>query len=303
MNSSTRELPAWSPDLLASLADAPNVGTAARHLAQAGVPVFPCVPLGKQPLTRRGFLDASSDPARVAQWWDRWPDANIAMPTGTPSGIVVVDVDVHASGNGFDAFERARSAGLVDGWAWMVRTPSGGLHACYPTKPGVDQRCWQIPSQHVDCRGGGGYVVLPPSRATVPSGAVAEYRVVSITEQRPAPIDTTALRRFLESPRPTSMSRSMPPVAAGSSPDRLASWVASRPEGARNQGLFWAACRMVEAGHNFDASLAVLGEAARSAGLTEREAETTIRSAYRTTSPSVQRTPSAGTAPMEVSGP
>lgn len=302
MNSSTRELPAWSPDLLAGLGDAPNFGTAARHLARAGVPVFPCVPLGKQPLTRRGFLDASTDPGRVAEWWGRWPEANIAMPTGTPSGIVVVDVDVHASGSGFDAFERARSAGLVDGWAWMVRTPSGGLHVCYPSKPGVDQRCWQVPSQHVDCRGDGGYVVLPPSRATLPSGAVAEYRVVSITDRRPSPIDTTALRRFLEPPRPAPASWPLPPATANSSPDRLAAWVASRPEGARNQGLFWAACRMVEAGHNFDASLAVLGDAARSAGLTEREAETAIRSAYRTTSPSPQRTPATGTTPIEVTG-
>lgn len=302
MNSSTRELPAWSPDQLAGLGDAPNFGTAARHLARAGVPVFPCVPLGKQPLTRRGFLDASTDPGRVAEWWGRWPEANIAMPTGTPSGIVVVDVDVHASGSGFDALERARSAGLVDGWAWMVRTPSGGLHVCYPSKPGVDQRCWQVPSQHVDCRGDGGYVVLPPSRATLPSGAVAEYRVVSITDRRPSPIDTTALRRFLEPPRPAPASWPLPPATANSSLDRLAAWVASRPEGARNQGLFWAACRMVEAGHNIDASLAVLGDAARSAGLTEREAETTIRSAYRTTSPSPQRTPATGTTPIEVTG-
>lgn len=136
MNSSTRELPAWSPDLLASLAGAPNLGTAARHLARAGVPVFPCVPLGKQPLTRRGFLDASTDLGRVAQWWDRWPEANIAMPTGAPSGIVVVDVDVHASGSGFDAFERASSAGLVDGWAWMVRTPLGWTTRLLPLQAG-----------------------------------------------------------------------------------------------------------------------------------------------------------------------
>jgi hypothetical protein len=60
---------------------------------------------------------------------------------------------------------------------------------------------------------------------------------------------------------------------------------------------------MVEAGHNFDSSLAVLGDAARAAGLTEREAETTIRSAYRTTSASSQRAPATGTTPMGVSGP
>ncbi|MFT4083937.1 MAG: bifunctional DNA primase/polymerase [Nocardioides sp.] len=291
MNSSTRELPAWSPGLLADLTTAPDPGAAALRLAQAGVPVFPCVPLGKEPLTRRGFLDASADPSRVTHWWRRWPQANLAMPTGAPSGIVVVDVDVHATGNGFNAFERAQSAGLVDGWAWMVRTPSGGLHACYPSRPGVSQRCWQIPRRHVDCRGDGGYVVLPPSRVSLSGGAVGEYRVVSITERQPAPIDTTALRRFLDPPRPASSPRQLPPTTANSTPDRLAAWVSTRPEGARNQGLFWAACRMVEAGHDLGASLDVLGDAARAAGLSEREAETTIRSAYRTTTPHLQRVP------------
>jgi hypothetical protein len=71
----------------------------------------------------------------------------------------------------------------------------------------------------------------------------------------------------------------MPTV--GARPDKLAAWVASRPEGARNHGLFWAACRMVEDGHPFDTTASLLGEAAQTAGLPEREATTTIRSAYR----------------------
>jgi hypothetical protein len=69
--------------------------------------------------------------------------------------------------------------------------------------------------------------------------------------------------------------------AVGARPEKLAAWVASRPEGARNHGLFWAACRMVEDGHSFDTTASVLGEAAQAAGLPEREATTTIRSACR----------------------
>jgi hypothetical protein len=67
----------------------------------------------------------------------------------------------------------------------------------------------------------------------------------------------------------------------GARPDRLADWVARRPEGARNGGLFWAACRMVEHGHDYHESLAVLGAAAQTAGLSEPEIESTISSAYR----------------------
>jgi hypothetical protein len=88
-----------------------------------------------------------------------WPDANLGIPTGTPSGIDVVDVDVHTTGSGFPAFERARGAGLADGWAWLVRTPSGGVHAYFLRRTGGGQRSWQIPSQHVDFRGDGGYIV------------------------------------------------------------------------------------------------------------------------------------------------
>ncbi len=304
MNSSTQLLPAWSPELLASLGEAPDLAAAAHVLARADVPVFPCIRQAKEPLIKRGFLAASTDVSQVARWWRRWPEANIGMPTGAPSGIVVIDVDVHPSGNGFDAFEQARSAGLVDGWAWLVRTPSGGLHACFPSAPGTTQRCWQVPQRHIDCRGDGGYVIVPPSRVSLPGGDVGEYRVVSITASRPTPIDTGALRQFLQPPRP------MPVVpapsaatAAGSRPDRLAAWVASRQEGARNHGLFWAACRMVEDGHSIDVTRSLLGEAARSAGLNDREVETTIRSAYRTTSASLQRTPTAGPAPIEVTGP
>ena len=193
--------------------------------------------------------------------------------------MLVVDVDVHPSGSGFEAFERARAASLADGWGWLVRTPSGGLHAYYPPPSEAEQRSWQVPSAHVDFRGDGGYVIVPPSRVAAggqPSRRTASSRSPSTNRE---PIDARSLREFLEPPRPTPPPRSLP--ALGSRPDKLADWVASRPEGARNHGLFWAACRMAEDGHRYDTTLSLLGDAARSAGLPDREAETTIRSAYR----------------------
>src|SRR5699024_8549698 len=88
---------------------------AARSLASAGVPVFPCVPREKRPLTRRGFHDATTDLDQVSAWWDRWPSANIAIPTGPASGIEVVDIDIGSTGSGFPAFQRAcQSPGFVE---------------------------------------------------------------------------------------------------------------------------------------------------------------------------------------------
>jgi len=248
-------------------------------LAAAGVPVFPCVPLQKNPLTRHGFRDASTEPGIVDGWWRRWPNANVAMPTGAVSGVDVVDVDVHPSGHGFEALQLARGAGLLDAPAWMVSTPSGGLHVCFLRQEPVEQRSWQVPERHIDFRGDGGYVVLPPSTVTQPDGEASPYRVIDIASRQPGGVNAAAVRRLLDPSRTTRPPVDLP--RAGARPDRLATWVATRGEGERNRGLFWAACRMVEAGERFDVTANVLGDAARSAGLPDREVITTIRSAYR----------------------
>lgn len=58
----------------------------ARDLAAAGVPVFPCVPGAKRPLTPRGFQDATTETFQVERWWGRWPTANLGLPTSAVSG-------------------------------------------------------------------------------------------------------------------------------------------------------------------------------------------------------------------------
>jgi hypothetical protein len=271
--------PRWSARLAIALSGAADLSSASMMLARHDVPVFPCAPGGKQPLTPHGFHDAAADVDTVHEWWRRWPDANLGVPTGTASGVDVVDVDVHTMGSGFAAFERARGAGVANGWAWLVRTPSGGVHAYFLRRTAEVQRSWQVPSQHVDFRGDGGYIVAPPSRVTRASGQSRAYELIAIGQHQGGPVDSRQLREFLEPPRPTGPPAGMP--AVGARPDKLAAWVASRPEGGRNHGLFWAACRMVEDGHPFDTTASVLGEAAQAAGLPEREATTTVRSAYR----------------------
>lgn len=268
----------WTPRLPIALSESPDLATASMLLADRDIPVFPCTPGGKQPLTRRGFHDATTDLATVQGWWQRWPAANIGVPTGAASGIDVVDIDVHPGGNGFSAFERARSAGFANGWAWLVRTPSGGVHAYFLRHGADEQRSWQVPSQHVDFRGDGGYIITPPSRVAA-DGQTCAYGLIAVVQGRTSPVDAVALRTFLEPPRPMRPPAGLP--AMGSRPDKLAAWVAARPDGARNHGLFWAACRMVEEGHPFHSTANLLGDAARSAGLSDREAMTTIRSAYR----------------------
>ena len=265
----------------------PNLALAARSLAAAGVPVFPCVVEGKRPLTRRGFLDASSDPEQVAAWWSRTPNANIGIPTGAPSGVVVVDVDVHGPHDGRAAYQRATDAGIVDGAGLLVRTPTGGAHVYFPATPGKEQRSWQAANAGVDFRGDGGYIIAPPSRRII-DGAVRRYEVADIAAHSVGPVDAARLRDFLD-PRPVT-----PPRAEGTSMavdgKRLAAWVAGRGEGERNRGLFWAACRLAENGVSPADALDALGAAAQAAGLGDREITTTVRSAYRATQPAPEAT-------------
>ncbi|KDA05899.1 DNA primase [Microbacterium sp. CH12i] len=273
-----------------------TLADAAARFASVGVPVFPCVPGEKRPLVRRGFHDASIDLGQVGAWWSRWPAANIGIPTGAASGIEVVDVDVHRAGTGFPAFREAHRKGYTAGWAALVRTPSGGLHAYYPSAPDRVQSSWQAARAHVDFRGDGGYVIAPPSWVLRPGGVRARYRLIVTSGDTPAPVDVTGLRAFLDPhiPLPPDRTRAARVDRRGSDAKVLAGWLAGRGEGERNRGLFWAACRLAEAGTPPDATLDALGPAAEHAGLGSREITATIRSAYRTTHPTPRTTAEPG---------
>ena len=146
---------------------------AERALAYArhGWPVFPCQPGGKQPATRHGFHDATTDPGKITWWWRRQPEANLAIATGHP-GPDVLDVDQHGpAGNGFAALNQLKRAGLIGGASAIVATPSGGLHAYFT---GSDQRCGKLPRHHLDFRARGGYILAPPSQV-----GGRPYRVIS----------------------------------------------------------------------------------------------------------------------------
>jgi hypothetical protein len=273
-------VPDWTVSTMQRAAAEPTLSGAAIRYANLGIPVFPCVPGGKQPLTPKGFHDATSVARIVHHWWQRTPEANIGLPTGLSTGIVVVDIDVHREGSGFAAFERARAEALADTWGWLVRTPSGGIHAYYPAARDVEQRSWQAPSAHIDFRGDGGYVIAPPSRLEV-DGTSCTYDVIALTTQPAKPIDAGRLRSFLEPSRskPVGPPSSLPP--RGCRPEALARVVALTPEGGRNRALFWASCRMAEDGQTRANTLSYLMPAAQYAGLPDREIESTIDSAFR----------------------
>ena len=236
--------------------------------AKAGWPVFPCLPGEKLPATKHGFKDATLDPGKIEHWWQREPEYNVAVATGAP-GPDVLDVDVHPSGNGFGAFNRLKREGLLAGARAYVRTPSGGFHAYFM---GSEQTNGRLPEHHLDFRSQGGYVVAPPSRV-----GERPYQLFKTTEARGA-LDWAAVTRLLQ---PVRQIRPELGAERPTELTHLAGWVERLPEGNRNDGLFWAACRAIEAGQPIDC----LSEAALKTGLSEAEIQRTLQSAVRTARP------------------
>jgi Bifunctional DNA primase/polymerase, N-terminal len=238
---------------------------AALRYARADWPVFPCVPGEKVPATRHGLLDATIDPDKITWWWSHNPEGNVAIATGSP-GPDVLDVDVRKDGSGFAAYGRLRREGLLDGASAYIRTPSGGLHAYFT---GTEQSNGRLPAHHLDFRSRGGYIVAPPSQV-----GGRPYQLLRQQEGQ-ARLDWATVTRLLDPQPQHRLDRSTErPAYAG----RLAGWVARLPEGNRNDGLFWAANRALEAGLT---NLGELAEAARKAGLEEREIVRTLASARR----------------------
>ena len=242
-----------------------SLASTAIALASAGVPNFPCEPHGKAPLTSHGYLDATTDPALTCARWERCPQANIGMPTGSQT-FDVLDVDVRKNGSGMETLEYLKPTGLLSGAVRLVQTPSGGLHLYFV---GTEQPCASLPSLFVDFKGVGGYVLVPPSSvATVHrSGTYVELD----RRENGRPLDWCAVRRLL----------CPPPIpyrgaTSGMSLRTLARWLKSQPEGTRNQSLYWAACRALENGHT---NLDDLVEAAEITGLPLDEINRTVASA------------------------
>ena len=138
-----------------------HLRSAALKYAAQGLSVFPCKPRGKTPLTKHGLKDATCDLDQIKAWWDRWPEANVAIATGAISGTIVLDVDPRHGGDDSLATLEASFGKLPE--TPTVLTGGGGLHI-YFRHPGIE-----IPNSAgrvgpgIDVRGDGGYVIAPPS--------------------------------------------------------------------------------------------------------------------------------------------
>lgn len=90
----------------------------------------------------------------LVHWFDK-DLHNVAVVTGSVSGVSVIDIDTHKGGD-VNAIWSACETGLV------VSTPRGGAHLYYVNPAGgLPNRAGVL--EGVDVRGEGGYVLAPPS--------------------------------------------------------------------------------------------------------------------------------------------
>ncbi|MCL4308560.1 MAG: bifunctional DNA primase/polymerase [Candidatus Thermoplasmatota archaeon] len=131
---------------------------AALAYARAGLPVFPV--RGKVPATDHGFKDATRDEETIRRFWADDSSYGVAVPTGTPSHGVVLDVDPRHGGDRslqglvaqYDTLPdgpRARTGG--GGWHYWFSCPDGTLRTVHGFRAGLDLQAE------------GAYVVMPPS--------------------------------------------------------------------------------------------------------------------------------------------
>jgi hypothetical protein len=132
------------------------MGEWARYYARRGWPVFPCEPRGKKPLCAHGLKDATTDEKKIAAWWQRWPQANIATPT---EKRVVVDVDGPDGERALAALQEKRGA-LPE---TLTAQTGKGRHLYFRANGTAIRNSAGKLGPHLDVRGQGGYVVLPPS--------------------------------------------------------------------------------------------------------------------------------------------
>jgi len=252
------------------------------HLAQHDREACRC-------LTCHGFYAATRDPHAIMTMLALHPSGLLAIRTGAPSGLVVVDVDPAHGG----------TAGLAqlttDGLApptRFVRTGSGGLHLYY-RHPGphtaILNSAGRIGSG-IDVRGDGGYVVAPPSvhpNTRRPYAWAAE--TAEVHEMAPALVAALTQARPELVPSQTTIAVSQTSAGAISQPDKLAAILLDRVRtsspGRRRSTLYGCArgfARIVAAGaiSPADAQAALL-EVGMAVGQTERSALAAIHGGFK----------------------
>jgi hypothetical protein len=241
----------------------------ALDLAWHGIPVFPAAKDDKRPLTKHGFKDATTDERTIRRWRSHCPDALVSVPTG--HRFVVLDVDRKHPG-ALEWF--ARECGELAG-SRKHYTRSGGFHVLLRPHPEFTCTAGKI-ELGIDTRGAGGYIIWWPAHG---------YTVENPDTLLPVP--DWLLQRLHPPAPPPAQRNARYNVGRDREIGGLIRAIVFAREGERNAVTFWASCRFAELVREGrlgrDEAIDIIIESASRAGLDRKEAQSTARSAFRTT--------------------
>lgn len=209
-----------------------------------------CASRGKHPRFHpadlaHGVKDATTDQALIRCWFERWPEANIGIATGTVSGFDVLDIDPRAGGSE-NLFDLERKHGELPSTV-TASTGGGGSHFFFQHNANGKNRTGAgAIAPGVELKAEGGYIVAPPSlhesgkRYSWVSGcAPGELEIARMPDWLLGSIEKRAARDGHRAP-------SLQPIV-----DRI-------PAGTRNQKLMSLAGSMRERGMSREAINAAL---------------------------------------------
>ena len=142
-------------------------------------PVFPCrradqtdqegrTLKAKSPLTRNGFKDASQDEQQIRRWWSANPEALVGVPTGSITGLVVIDYDHRSASSAAQDWISEHQFELTKTRVHATGGGSGGRHYLFKAPAGVKIRggasvvLGKVKREGLDIRAEGGYVIWWP---------------------------------------------------------------------------------------------------------------------------------------------
>lgn len=233
---------------------------AALAYARMGLAVLPLRPKSKEPLTRNGFEDATTDAEQIAAWWQRWPDANVGAVPGS-AGWLVLDFDTYKP-----TFAPEAQV-LLDRLQAEYPTPTdisgGGSPRLYYRLQDGEQygnATGALPAG-IDVRSSGGYVAVAPS--IHPNGNAYRW-AEGCTEVAPLPelvremLQATTTAQDGPTVRFSTTDTPKPDLAAlGLSATLGARLHVTPPRGARSEYDFAVVCGLVRAGLDDDTIRAI----------------------------------------------
>lgn len=203
---------------------------AAIEYASKGMAVFPLKPRAKEPLTRHGVKDATTNFNTIEKWWTKHPNANIGIACGQVSGgLLVIDLDEKPNGiSGTDTLHNwERENGTLPETVRSI-TGKGGAHILYRIDHVEKNKINLL--EGVDIRSDDGYIVAPPS--VHPNGRSYEWEY-DPEEYEIADADETVLKLLAVGKKAT--------LDKFTAPDKI-------PDGKRNDTIYKLACSLQSRG-------------------------------------------------------